>query len=327
MKTPKYWQANSWLSKVLMPVGSVYGLLTQLRILLKKPQKIDIPVICIGNITAGGTGKTPVSISIAKLLSSEMYHPYFVTRGYGGKLQNIIVNNKKHSATDVGDEPLLLAQQAPVVVNANRYAGAKLAVKEGADIIIMDDGFQNPSLFKNLSFLVFDGTYGIGNGKIIPAGPLRETFANGVKRADALIILGKDKHHLAKKSNLPVFYGHTEAVQTFDAENKNILAFAGIGHPQKFYHTLNQLGFNTIETIDFPDHHFYTHIELDALLEKAQKFQASIYTTSKDYVKIPNTYKTKIKMLEVAVVWDKPDDLLRFIHKKTTCLLDKNNSL
>ena len=187
MKTPKYWQSNSLLSKVLTPLGWIYGALTQVRLKLTKAPHVKVPVICIGNITAGGTGKTPVALSIAKILTSEVYHPFFVSRGYGGKLQNIIVNNKKHSAKDVGDEPLLLSRQAPVVVDANRYNGAQLAIKEGADLIIMDDGFQNPSLYKDLSFLVFDGNYGIGNGKIIPAGPLRETFIQGIKRADAII--------------------------------------------------------------------------------------------------------------------------------------------
>ena len=161
MKTPKYWQSNSFTSKILSPLGFLYGFMTQLRLKLKSPHKVSIPVVCIGNITAGGTGKTPVSISIAKLLATEMYHPFFVSRGYGGKLQDVIVNNKKHTAKDVGDEPLLLSKQAPVVVNANRYAAAQKAVEQGADIIIMDDGFQNPSLHKDLSFLVFDGNYGI----------------------------------------------------------------------------------------------------------------------------------------------------------------------
>ena len=313
MQTPKYWQANSFISKLLYPLGWLYGRATQWRLRLIKAQKVAIPVICIGNITAGGTGKTPVSLSIAKMLFAEMYHPFFVTRGYGGKLQNVIVNNKKHSAADVGDEPLLLSQQAPVVVNANRYQAAQTAYDEGADVIIMDDGYQNPSLYKDLSFLVFDGNYGIGNGKIIPAGPLRETFADGVKRADALIILGKDKHNLAARSNLPVFYGHTEAAQTLSDKTQNILAFAGIGHPQKFYHTLSQQGFNVVETIDFPDHHFYTRGELDKIIQKAHELKASIYTTSKDYVKIPPLFQADINVLEIAVVWDEPEKLLRFI--------------
>ena len=315
MKTPKYWQSNSLISKLLTPLGRLYGLATNLRLKLVKPQKAEIPVICIGNITAGGTGKTPVSISIAKMLATDMYHPIFVTRGYGGKLQNVLVNNKKHTAQDVGDEPLLLAEQAPVVVNADRYAGAKLALKEGADLVIMDDGFQNPGLYKNLSFLVFDGHFGIGNGKIIPAGPLRETFENGIKRADALIILGKDKHNLAERTKLPIFYGHTETAQTA-LNQENVVAFAGIGHPQKFYHTLSQQGFNVVETFDFPDHHYYTKDEIEKILQRAKELQAEVYTTSKDFVKIPAIYHKSINVLEIAVVWNKPEELLQFIKNK-----------
>ncbi|MBO6282206.1 MAG: tetraacyldisaccharide 4'-kinase [Alphaproteobacteria bacterium] len=316
MKTPKYWQSNSLLSKILTPIGWLYGWATQLRLKLKQAPKADIPVICIGNITAGGTGKTPVSLSVAKMLATDMYHPFFLTRGYGGKLQNIMVNTKKHAAREVGDEPLLLAQQAPVVVNADRFEGAKLAVQEGADIAIMDDGFQNPSLHKDLSFLVFDGNYGIGNGKIIPAGPLRETFEDGIKRADALIILGKDKHNLAERCKLPVFFGHTEALQTTVSGNR-VLAFAGIGHPQKFYHTLSQLGFDIVETIDFPDHHFYSKEELENILQKAKEQNAEVYTTGKDFVKIPPSLQKYINVLEIAVVWDNPDELLKFIKEKT----------
>ena len=315
MKTPKYWQSNSFISKILHPFGMLYGFLTQLRLKIKSSHKVSVPVICVGNITAGGTGKTPVSISIAKLLATEMYHPFFVSRGYGGKLQDVIVNNKKHTAQDVGDEPLLLSKQAPVGVNANRYEAAKTAVEQGADVIVMDDGFQNPSLHKDLSFLVFDGNYGIGNGKIIPAGPLRETLEDGIKRADAVIIMGKDKHELAKRCGLPVFFGHTEAVQT-TINDQDVVAFAGIGHPQKFYHTLKQQGFNVVKTIDFPDHHFYTRDELENIINEAQKLNAQIYTTSKDFVKIPPLYLQDINVLEIAVVWDNPEELVAFIKQK-----------
>lgn len=315
MKTPRYWQSNSFISKILAPIGCLYGWLTQIRLKLKKAPKAEIPIICIGNITAGGTGKTPVSVSIAKMLATDMYHPFFLTRGYGGKLQNVMVNPKKHSARDVGDEPLLLTLQAPVIVNANRFEGAKLAIQEGADIAIMDDGFQNPSLHKDLSFLVFDGSYGIGNGKIIPAGPLRETFEDGIKRADALIILGKDKHNLAERCKLPVFFGHTETLQTTVSDGK-VFAFAGIGHPQKFYHTLGQLGFDIVQTIDFPDHHFYSKEELENIIQKAKEQNAEVYTTSKDFVKVPPSLQKYINALEIAVVWDNPDELLKFIKEK-----------
>lgn len=315
MKTPDYWQTNSLISKILAPISFVYGFLTQLRLKLHKSPKAEVPVICVGNITAGGTGKTPVSLAIAKMLINDVYHPFFVTRGYGGKIKNVMVNNKKHSAQEVGDEPLLLSAQVPTVVNPDRYEGAKLAIKEGADLIIMDDGFQNPSLKKDLSFLVFDGNYGIGNGKIIPSGPLRETFENGTKRADALIIMGEDKHHLAKRTKLPTFFAHLETAQTA-LEVRNVIAFAGIGHPQKFYNTLKEQGFKVIKTFDFPDHHFYNKKELENILAEAQKLNAEVYTTSKDFVKIPHSLQNDIKVLEVAVVWEKPEKLLEFIKNR-----------
>ena len=315
MKTPDYWQKNNLQAKILTPVGLLYGLLTKLRLKTHKPKKVAVPVICIGNITAGGTGKTPVSLSVARMLSTEMLHPFFLTRGYGGKLQNVIVNNRKHSAYEVGDEALLLAQQSPVVINANRFQGAATAINEGADVIVMDDGFQNPGLHKDLSFLVFDGNYGIGNGKIIPAGPLRETLANGLKRADALIILGKDKQNLASQTDLPVFFGHLESSQA-PLTQTDVLAFAGIGHPEKFYHTLREQGFNVVDTMDFPDHHFYTAQDLQKIIERAQKLNAEIYTTSKDFVKIPNLYQKDINVLEISVVWDKPEKLRDFILQK-----------
>ncbi len=312
MKTPEYWQTDSFISKILAPLSAIYGFLTQLRIKLHRSPKADIPVICVGNITAGGTGKTPVSLSLARMLINDVYHPFFVTRGYGGKVKNVMVNNKKHTAREVGDEPLLLSALAPVVVNPNRYDGAKLAVKEGADLIIMDDGFQNPSLYKDLSFLVFDGNYGIGNGKIIPSGPLRETFENGIRRADALIIIGKDKQGLAKRTKLPVFFAHLETTQTAVGKN-DVVAFAGIGHPQKFYHSLKEQGFNVLKTYDFPDHHFYSKKELEKIIIQAQKLNADVYTTSKDFVKIPSSLQNSVKVLEISVVWNKPEELLGFI--------------
>ena len=315
MKTPDYWQTDSLFGKILYPISLIYGFLTQLRLKIHKSPKVEVPVICVGNITAGGTGKTPVSIALAKMLINDIYHPFFVTRGYGGKLKNLLVNNKKHTANDVGDEPLLLSSVAPVVVNPNRYDGAKLALKEGADLIIMDDGFQNPSLHKDLSFLVFDGNYGIGNGKIIPSGPLRETFTNGTKRADALIIMGEDKKLLKNKTDLPTFFAHLEATQNLVGK-KNITAFAGIGHPQKFYATLKEQGFNLLKTYDFPDHHFYNKAELEKIIDEAKKQDAEVYTTSKDFVKIPHSLQNKVKVLEVAVVWDNPEKLLKFIKNK-----------
>ena len=234
MRTPTFWNKKNVLFYTLLPLGWLYHFATALRIKLKTPYKSALPVICVGNLTAGGTGKTPVSIAIAGLLKQHNKNPFFISRGYGGKLNGVIVNKQHHTPNDVGDEPLLLSEVAPVCIDANRGNAAKQALENGADILVMDDGFQNPSLYKDISFLVFNGKFGIGNGGVIPAGPLRETFSSGIKRADAIIIIGNDETNLAQKTNLPVFFADIEEEKPI-TKNKDVYAFAGIGYPEKLY--------------------------------------------------------------------------------------------
>lgn len=313
MKTPSFWKEQSFISNCLQPLGKVYALITGLRLRLKAPYKAKCPVICIGNLTAGGTGKTPVSLSIAEILQQMGYKPFFVSRGYGGRIHNVVVNKEVHTPKQVGDEPLLLSECAPTVVNPDRAAAAKLAIAHGADCLVMDDGFQNPGLYKDVSFLVFDGSYGIGNQRVIPAGPLREPFDTGIKRAQAIIILGEDKTGLAKRTSLPVFYGQVKEEQP--TENKRIvLAFAGIGHPEKFYNSLQKCGLKIAKTHNFPDHYFYTRAELNKLIDEAEKNDWDIYTTSKDFVKIPVSLQAKIKVLKIKVEWQKKDELIEFLN-------------
>ena len=286
MKTPSYWNSVNFMSLALWPLGCLYGLATALRLLLKRTRKVQSTVICVGNLTAGGTGKTPVAVSLAKLLQQNGKNPCFLSRGYGGRRKNLMVNPCRHTAADVGDEPLLLARQAPVIVNPNRYQGALMAEQEGADYIIMDDGFQNPSLYKDISLLVIDGDVGLGNGFCIPAGPLREFKKLGLHRASAVALIGDDKLGLAASlSHLPIFRGRLKAVApsplTYD-----IVAFAGIGRPQKFYRSLRDCGFNVVQTRDFPDHHFYS--ENDHL-------------------------QSRFKVLEIAVEWENPAELADFL--------------
>lgn len=315
MKTPNYWKDKNIYSYLLSPFGWLYQCATLLNMTLKQPQKVDKPVICIGNLTAGGTGKTPVSISFANLLKELGKNPFFVSRGYGGKLHNVVVDENKHSPQEVGDEPLLLARQAPVVVNPNRFEGAKLAIKNGADVIVMDDGFQNPTLKKDLSFLVFDGEFGYGNGMCIPAGPLRESLSSGLKRAQAIIIIGEDKHNLGNKfKDFPVFKGHI-VPQISTPEKEPIIAFAGIGRPEKFYTSLRLCGFKVYQTIDFPDHHQYTKDELLSLIEKAKQNKCVLYTTSKDFVKIPAELRNNFKVLEITIQWEDEENLKQFLKK------------
>lgn len=316
MKTPKFWDKKNITAKSLLPIGVVYSAITALRLKIKKTKKINIPVICIGNLTAGGTGKTPVAIAVSELLQNQGYNPAFVSRGYGGKLSDVLVTPQIHTAKDVGDEPLLLARQAMVSINPNRYLAALKAQQNGADIIVMDDGFQNPSLHKNISFLVFDGSFGIGNGYPLPAGPLRENFAAGIKRADAAMIIGKDQHNLAQKlAGLPIFYGKITS-QLPQLNSNKVIAFAGIGRPQKFYTSLSELGLELVDTIDFPDHHFYTPAELRNLVEQAETNGVDLITTAKDFVKIPQELQSRFKVLEIKIRWENERKLEQFISDK-----------
>lgn len=315
MKTPRFWASKNWISTLLLPLGKLYGWATKIRLAAKKPYKAGCPVICVGNITAGGTGKTPVSLALAGILRSMGKNPFFLTRGYGGKLKNVIVDPLRHKPSDVGDEPLLLAEKAPVAVNPDRGQGAVLACSCGADILVMDDGYQNPTLFKDISFLVFDGEIGIGNERIVPSGPLRESLEDGLKRADAVIILGDDKHNLSKKIKLPVFRGKVCAVKP-KGQKRPILAFAGIGRPQKLYDSLADCGLKVVKTFDFPDHHFYTRQELEQLIDLAKGQNFDIFTTAKDYVKIPADLQKEINVLRIDIVWDNPEALQNFIKER-----------
>lgn len=306
MKTPRFWQEKGLVSALLTPAGWIYGAVTQLRLRLIKPHKCKAKVICIGNITAGGVGKTPVAMAMAEKYLKAGKKVFFVTRGYKGKLKNIMVDLNKHTPEETGDEARLLAGVAPTIISPQRELGAEKAVRLGAEIIIMDDGLQNPGLFKDESWLVFDGATGIGNGKIIPAGPLRETLENGEKRGDYVLIMGEDKTGLAQRCSLPVYYGRLKP-QPFDLENKRVLAFAGIGHPEKFYQTLKSIGYVPVITRDFPDHHTYTAAELDELRATAAMQGLTPVTTEKDYVKLPESVRKDIYCLKVRAEWrDKP---------------------
>lgn len=316
MQAPLFWNKQNYLSKLLFPLGCLYAGITALRLKIHRPVRVNVPVICIGNLTAGGSGKTPTAISIAEILQRAGFNPGFITRGYGGKLQNVIVNPATHSAADVGDEPLLLAKQAPVAVNHRRDQAAQLSITNGADIIIMDDGFQNPSLYKDKSVLVIDGAVGLGNCYPIPAGPLREFFSSGIKRADALIILGEDIHHIAQLSpQLPVFKGKVAPKTQKLKFSKKVLAFAGIGRPDKFFNSLKDCGADIIKTYSFPDHHFYTEDELKSLIQEALDHDADIFTTSKDMVKIPPYLQPHFHQLEITIVWENENALKEFLLK------------
>jgi tetraacyldisaccharide 4'-kinase len=255
-----------------------------------KGASASIPVVCVGNPIAGGAGKTPAAIEIARLLLLGRRRPVFLTRGYGGRLKGPVqVDLKKHTAGDVGDEPLLLARSAPCVVARDRVQGAEFAAKLG-DVIVMDDGFQNPSLKKNMALLVIDSDQGIGNGLCIPAGPLRAPVEDQLKRADAVIVIGEgtETGFLSRRKKLPVLAARLvpDAKVTGTLKGRRVLAYAGIGRPQKFAGTLKALGADVVRLAAFPDHHVFTAAEARALLDDAARDDLTLVTTEKDFARL-----------------------------------------
>jgi tetraacyldisaccharide 4'-kinase len=257
--------------------------------------RAGVPVICVGNPTVGGAGKTPAAIAIAQLLRVVGERTVFLSRGYGGRLAGpVLVDPARHGGRDVGDEPLLLARTAPTVVTRNRVRGAQAAVKAGASVIVMDDGFQNPSLAKDLSVLIVDSTRGLGNGRILPAGPLRAPITAQLERAQALVIVGAWTRAVdpireqAGARALPVFDARLVPDTSFLTAlgGGRVLAFAGIGDPAKFFATLRDAGVVVAATRSFPDHHRYTRKDAATLCEQADREGLVLVTTEKDLARM-----------------------------------------
>lgn len=307
---------NANLQKMLSTVTPAYLKVAEYKSAHTKTFKVSVPVICVGNLTIGGAGKTPLAIKIAKEAIKAAKNPFFLSRGYKGRLQGVIVNKHlKYSADDVGDEALLLSRIAPVIVNKNRYKGAKLAIENGADMLIMDDGFQNRTLEKDFSFLVFDGKKGIGNGFVLPAGPMRETFDAGIKRASAAVIVRKDDTGLRDmifsiRPDMPVF--HAKLIIPHETkkqiEGKKCLVATGIGNPEKFVTSLTEAGAEVVSKNFFPDHHFYTEEELSDLCKKADNAKLEIVITEKDAVKIPGKWLKSMHIIPAEITFDEDDE-------------------
>lgn len=315
-----FFYKKSFLNFCLIPLGLLLFLITLTRRKFIKPYKAKISVICCGNITLGGTGKTPTSLWIGETLQKQGKKVIYLTRGWRGKEKGpLLVNPQKHNATLVGDEALLLAAKAPTIVSKNRKEGAKLAEKLNMDIIIMDDGFQNPYIHKDFSCLIFDGRNGLGNTYLFPAGPLRETLKSGMAIADCALLLGKDSTHLEdiiKKTNpaFPIFKGKIDCTQPCTLNNKKpYMAFAGIGFPEKFFYTLKKHGFHLIKTKSFPDHHSYTSSDIENLRREAANLNAQLITTEKDFVKLSPVNKKYITPFPVKLTLEKNTDFIRFL--------------
>ncbi len=293
LRAPAFWWRKPGLASLLLaPVGALYGAVAAMR-LARRGERSKVPVFCVGDPTVGGGGKTPAVIALAKMLAAAGEKPFVVSRGYGGRMPGPVLVDPGMDASEIGDEPLLLVAHAPTIVAADRVAGAKLAAALGASVIVLDDGFQNPSLEKDFSLLVIDAETGVGNGRVFPAGPLRAPLQAQVARAQGLILIGlggaaREVAEAATARKIPVFRARLvpDAVAANVLARKRVLAFAGIGRPEKFFATLVEIRAEIAERRAFPDHHRFSPADAEALLSGARAQDLQLVTTEKDLVRM-----------------------------------------
>lgn len=319
MRAPDFWYDDSGLGRLLEPVGLIYGAVTARRIARTTPIRASKPVICVGNLTVGGTGKTPIAASIAARLSDQGRTPAILLRGYGGSMAGPVkVSAHSHTVDEVGDEALLHARAGATWVARKRSLAAPLAIADGADVLIMDDGHQHPSLAKDLSLVVVDGVSGFGNGRIVPAGPLREPVAAGLKRADAVVLMGEDPRNLAARfaERLPVLRAHLALGPEWQAlRGQKVVAFAGIGGPERFLNTLQAVGARVVAFHPFGDHYGYAAADIETILDEAYNLNALPVTTVKDAVRLDPDQRQQVNVLTIKAAWEDSDALDALLDK------------
>jgi tetraacyldisaccharide 4'-kinase len=308
MRAPAFWtirhgrDAAPMLRLFLSPLGWLYGASVARRLAKATPVRLPIPVISLGNISVGGTGKTPLAHLIRAELSQLLGGPVaIVSRGYGGTLEGPVrVDPTRHTAKQVGDEPLMLAADGPVIVARDRAAGGRFGATQGMKAIVLDDAHQNPALAKDLSIVVVDGSTGFGNGFLVPAGPLREPVLKGLARADVVVTMGQVSDETA--DDLASFKGVVLGADLVPAPTQiagKVLGFCGIGRPEKFDATLKALGLDVADMFPFPDHHPYSEADLQRLSAAAHDYDATLVTTQKDFVRLPAEFAQNVRVIPV----------------------------
>lgn len=316
--TPAFWNAETgspWPA-LLSPVAALYSLGNRLNRAMTTTQMVGLPVISVGNLVAGGAGKTPTALALISHLTRLGHHPHIISRGYGGRLTGPErVDLGRHTAADVGDEPLLLAQAAPTWIGRDRPATARAAMIAGASCIVADDAHQTYSLGRTISLLIVDAAFGFGNRRLLPAGPLRESIPEGLARTDAVVLIGPGDAALPSFAPLPVFRADLvpNAEDALRLRGKRVLAFAGIARPEKFFASLQQLGAEIVDRVAFPDHAAYDADTIMRLVEDAQRQDATPVTTTKDLARFPREAKTMVDTLRVALRFADPSAFEAFL--------------
>jgi tetraacyldisaccharide 4'-kinase len=312
-RAPAFWgrDGGTLLPRLLSPFAAATAAVTARR-MARPGWRAPVPVICCGNVTVGGAGKTTLALDIGSRLVAHGRVVHFLLRGYGGTVRGTHRVTAADSAAQVGDEALLLAEVAPAWIGADRAASAHAAIAAGAGVLVMDDGLQNPTLHKDLSLLVVDGATGFGNGRVLPAGPLREPIAAGAARCQAAVLIGGDLASVAAALPpvLPVLRARlVPGPEVADLAGRKVFAFAGIASPDKFFATLRDAGVVLAGTASFPDHHRYTDRELRHLLGEAARLGAAPATTRKDAVRLPADIRRQVHIIGVTLAWDDPASL------------------
>ncbi len=308
MRAPAFWQTDGVWPHVLAPLSAIVTAATARRV-ARAGWRAPVPVICCGNASVGGSGKTTLALDLGARLRARGIAVAFLTRGYKGRVRDAVRVIPEHRAAEVGDEAVLLAAMAPTYVAADRAVSARAAIADGAAALVMDDGLQNPTLRRDLAFLVIDGAAGFGNARVLPAGPLREPAAAAAARCQAAVLIGPDERGAARMlpAGLPILRASLRS--EFEPSLGRLHAFAGIGRPEKFFASLRQAGAEVVGSSSFPDHHAYTGTEIARLLGEAAASGATLVTTPKDHARLPRDAAASVRAVGVTLQWDAPDEI------------------